>query len=396
MGKQPRSSDTPARTSEQWADDGRLLRQTVLIAGVVVAALLIWQLSHILLLVFGAILVALILSTVAEPFERYAKLPPRLAVLAALVSIIALMTLGGWVFGREISSQTSDLATRLPEAWDAARGQLAALPFGPEVVERLDTLIDRISQGGGPEAAQPQPEVSDGAPGVAPAPPVTDGSLLSGEVFSNVGAFASLVASVLGELLLVIFAGVFLALNPQSYRVGVVRLFEKRSTATAEIVGKAFDVSGKGLRRWLLGQLAAMVSIGVITGLGAWAIGLPSPLALGMIAGVLEFVPIIGPIVATIPALLLAATMGPEMMLWTLLLYVAIQQVEGNLVMPLVQKRMVSLPPVIALFSILIFAALFGPLGVLLATPLAVLVFVLIKGVYLDEPISEKDAASSS
>ena len=85
MGKQPRSSNTPAKTSEQRADDGRLLRQTVLIAGVVVAALLIWQLSHILLLVFGAILVALILSTVAEPFERYAKLPPRLAVLAALV-----------------------------------------------------------------------------------------------------------------------------------------------------------------------------------------------------------------------------------------------------------------------------------------------------------------------
>jgi predicted PurR-regulated permease PerM len=390
MGKQPRSSAAPARTSEQRVEDGRLLRQTVLIAGVVVAALLIWQLSHILLLVFGAILVALILSTAAEPFERYAKLSPRLAVLAALVSIMALLTLGGWMFGREISSQTSDLAARLPEAWNAARGQLAALPFGPEVVERLDGFIDRISDSGGRESPPQQAPAADSAP----PPPGADNSLLSGEVFSNVGAFAGLVASVLGEVFLVLFAGVFLALNPRSYRVGVVRLFEKRSDSVADIVGKAFDVSGTGLRRWLLGQLAAMVSIGVITGLGAWAIGLPSPLALGMIAGVLEFVPIIGPVAATIPALLLAATMGPEMMLWTLLLYIGIQQVEGNLVMPLVQKRMVSLPPVISLFSILIFAALFGPLGVMLATPLAVLGFVLIKGVYLDEPISEKDAAS--
>jgi len=395
MEKSP-SAAKPARISEQRADDGRLLRQTVLVAGVVVAALLVWQLSHILLLVFGAILLALILSTAAEPFERYAKLPPRLAVLAALVSIIALMTLGGWIFGREISSQVSDLAARLPEAWEAARGQLASLPFGPEVVERLDGFIERVSQGGGADAPAPQADSGDGAPGVAPAPPVADSGLLSGEVFSNVGAFAGLVASVLGELILVIFAGVFLALNPRSYRAGVVRLFEKRSAATADIVGKAFDVAGTGLRRWLLGQLAAMAAIGVITGLGAWAIGLPSPLALGMIAGALEFVPIVGPVVATIPALLLAATMGPEMMLWTLLLYVAIQQVEGNLIMPLVQKRMVSLPPVISLFSILIFAALFGPLGVMLATPLAVLGFVLIKGVYLDEPISEKDAASSS
>ena len=393
MGKSPTEA-APEKASEQRADDGRLLRQTVLVAGVVVTALLIWQLSHILLLVFGAILLALILSTAAEPFERYAKLPPRPAVRAALASIVALMTLGGWIFGREISSQASDLATRLPQAWDAARGQLATLPFGPEVVERLDSLIDRMGEGGGEDTAR-QLEPDDSAPGVAPAPPATDGSLLSGAVFSSLGASAGLIAGVIAELILVIFAGIFLALNPRSYRAGVVRLFKKRSASTADMVGKAFDVSGLGLRRWLLGQMAAMALVGVITGLGAWAIGLPSPLALGMIAGALEFVPIVGPVAATIPALLLAATMGPEMMLWTLLLYVGIQQLEGNLIMPLVQKRMVSLPPVIALFSILIFAALFGPLGVLLATPLAVLVFVLIKGVYLDEPISEKDAAPS-
>ncbi|WP_262423487.1 AI-2E family transporter [Brevundimonas denitrificans] len=108
MGKSPTEA-APEKASEQRADDGRLLRQTVLVAGVVVTALLIWQLSHILLLVFGAILLALILSTAAEPFERYAKLPPRPAVLAALASIVALMTLGGWIFGREISSQASDL-----------------------------------------------------------------------------------------------------------------------------------------------------------------------------------------------------------------------------------------------------------------------------------------------
>ncbi|MFN3537149.1 MAG: AI-2E family transporter, partial [Brevundimonas sp.] len=234
-----------------------------------------------------------------------------------------------------------------------------------------------------------------GGRGGPPPPRAAAAGLLTGGMFANVGAFAGLVASVIAELMLVIFAGLFLALNPQSYKAGFVRLFRKRSARTADTVGKAFDVSGTGLRRWLLGQLAAMVAVGVVTGLGAWAIGLPSPLALGMIAGVMEFVPIVGPIVATIPALLLAATMGPEMILWTLLLYLVIQQIEGNLIMPLVQKRMVSLPPVIALFSILIFAALFGPLGVLLATPLAVVVFVLIKGVYLDEPISDKDAASS-
>ena len=213
-------------------------------------------------------------------------------------------------------------------------------------------------------------------------------SMIDGGMFASVGAFASAVASALVELLLVIFAGLFLALNPQGYEAGVVKLFARRSPGAARVVGRSFDVAGKGLRLWLLGQLAAMVAVGLVTGLGAWAIGLPSPLALGVIAGVLEFVPIAGPILATVPALLLAATMGPQMILWTLVLYIAIQQVEGNLIMPMAQKQTVALPPVITLFAILIFAALFGPLGVLLATPLAVVLFAIVKGVYLDEPIS--------
>ncbi|MFN3536257.1 MAG: AI-2E family transporter, partial [Brevundimonas sp.] len=183
MGKQPRSratTDTTAASADQRADDGRLLRQTLLIAAVIVAALLIWQLSHILLLVFGAILVAIVLRTVAEPFERFARLPPRLAVLAALVSLLILMALGGWAFGREISSQTSDFTDRLPEAWQAARGQLASLPFGAEVVERIDSLIDQVGQDDEATAGQPPVEDGEGSPGVAPPPPAAEGGLLTG------------------------------------------------------------------------------------------------------------------------------------------------------------------------------------------------------------------------
>ena len=370
MTKRPSST-----AAAEARNDGALIRHALMIAGIVVAALLIWKLNHILLLLFGAILIALLLRTVAEPFEKYAKLPPRLAVLAALVTVLGLMALGGWAFGRQISGQLSSLADQLPTAWDAARTQLSRLPFGAELTGRLDEALADMG-------------LTSPAAGDVPGPPSGTGSMIDGGMFASVGAFAGAVASALVELLLVIFAGLFLALNPQGYEAGVVKLFDRRSHRAAAVVGRSFDVAGKGLRLWLLGQLVAMTAVGVVTGLGAWAIGLPSPLALGVIAGVLEFVPIAGPVLATIPALLLAATMGPEMILWTLALYVGIQQIEGNLIMPMAQRQTVALPPVITLFAILIFAALFGPLGVLLATPLAVVLFAVVKGVYLDEPIS--------
>lgn len=376
----PGSGETRARRQQVW-----------LAAMLVVAGLLVWKLNHILLLLFGAILLAVLLRTIAEPFEKYLKLPQRLAVLAALVSLLVLISVGGWAFGREIESQLSALTEQLPGAWAALREQLTRLPFGAEVVERLDAMIEQMglspdageSAGSGADLAVPTPETASG--GSAPRLPV--------DIFANVGAFAALVVTVLSQLALVVFAGLFLALNPQSYRSGAVALVERINKRAAEKTGRAIELAGTGLKRWILAQLITMLIIGVVTGLGAWAIGLPSPLALGIIAGALEFVTLVGPILAFIPAILLAATIGPEMMLWTILLYVVIQQAEGNILIPLMQKRMVALPPVIALFAIIISAALFGPLGVVLAAPMAVCVFVILKGVYLEEDVFGEDGS---
>jgi predicted PurR-regulated permease PerM len=354
----PGSSETRARRQQVW-----------LAAMLVVAGLLVWKLNHILLLLFGAILLAVLLRTIAEPFERYLKLPQRLAVLAALVSLLVLISVGAWAFGREIESQLSALTEQLPGAWAALREQLT-----PDAGE---------GEGSEADLAVPTPETAAG--GSAPRLPV--------DIFANVGAFAALVVTVLSQLGLVVFAGLFLALNPQSYRSGAVALVERINKRAAEKTGRAIELAGTGLKRWILAQLITMVIIGVVTGLGAWAIGLPSPLALGIIAGALEFVTLVGPILAFIPAILLAATIGPEMMLWTIVLYVVIQQAEGNILIPLMQKRMVALPPVIALFAIIISAALFGPLGVVLAAPMAVCVFVILKGVYLEEDVFGEDGS---
>lgn len=120
--------------------------------------------------------------------------------------------------------------------------------------------------------------------------------------------------------------------------------------APRQRVAGAVDASGRALRLWLLGQLAAMVSVGILTGLGLWIIGVPSAFALALLAGLADFVPLVGPIVAAVPALLIALSEGWETMLWTLLLYVLVQQIESNLIVPIAQRRTVSLPPAITLF----------------------------------------------
>jgi predicted PurR-regulated permease PerM len=115
----------------------------------------------------------------------------------------------------------------------------------------------------------------------------------------------------------------------------------------------------------------------------------PAALALALLAGLAEFVPLIGPIVAAIPALLIALSEGVQTALWTLLLYLAVQQVESNLIMPVVQHRVVSLPPAITLFAVVAFGLLFGSLGVLFATPLAVVLFVAVKKLWVSETLGE-------
>ena len=197
---------------------------------------------------------------------------------------------------------------------------------------------------------------------------------------SRAGRILGSLGSAIAGLLVVIVGGIYLAWQPNLYRKGVIKLFTKRARPAAEAT---LDSSGRALKLWLLGQLVAMLIVGVLTGLGAWLIGLPSATALGLIAALLEFIPFVGPILMAIPALLIALTMDTHTVLMTLVLYTAIQQVEGNLITPLVQGRAVSLPPALTLFALIAMGFVFGPLGILFAAPLTVVAYVAVKQLYI-------------
>ena len=198
--------------------------------------------------------------------------------------------------------------------------------------------------------------------------------------------FFSLSVSLIEALIVILITSIYIAAQPGIYRNGIVALFPPRMHP---LISDTIDAIAAALRLWLLGQLIEMVIIGLLSTIAVWLIGLPSPIALGLIATVTEFVPYIGPIMAAVPALLVAVTQGPADVLWTLAAYLLIHQVEGDVVQPLIQRKMIYVPPAAMLLGIAAIGSLFGILGVVFAAPIVGAIFVAVQKLYVREALNE-------
>jgi predicted PurR-regulated permease PerM len=141
----------------------------------------------------------------------------------------------------------------------------------------------------------------------------------------------------------------------------------------------------------MLGRLAAMTTVGVMVAIGLWAIGLPEFLALAILAALLDIVPYFGPIVAAIPAVLLALLDGPATAGWVIALYVAVQSIEGYILTPVIQQQTVELPPALTIAAIVLAGTMFGVVAILVATPLAVAVIVVVKMLYVEDRLGDQE-----
>jgi predicted PurR-regulated permease PerM len=325
------------------------VRRVLIVLGLAALFFLVWELRVLLLMLFGAIVIASIFRAVADVICKYTKLPngvsTALAIILVLGSLAALIAL----FGAHVAQQVQTLRETLPAAWKTLEQRIGDIGLSAQ----LDKLVATITAPGG-------------------------GSL------SGFGRTLLSIGSGLADLLVVIFAGIYLATQPNFYRTGLIKLVPP---LRRKIAAEAMLESERALRLWLKGQAIAMVVVGLLTGFGLWWLEMPSALTLGLLAGVLEFIPFAGPIIAAVPAILLALAVSPELTLWVVLLYVAVQQFEGNLLTPLVQQYAVDLPGAVLLFSLIGFGSLFGTLGIILAAPLAVVSMVLVKRLYIIEAL---------
>jgi predicted PurR-regulated permease PerM len=330
-------------------EDGPFIRRVLIAIGLFGLAYFFWSIGRVLLLAFAAILIAVLLDGLAGLIARWTPVAKRWALPAAVLIVAAVVLGSVLLFGAQIAGQIRQVLDQLPAAADAV-GERVGIPNATARVE------DAVAAGA------------------------------KNNIMSRVAGIGFTIIGVASDLLLVIVAGIYLAASPAVYRSGVAKLFPP---SKHDNIFGAFDAVAIALRLWSGGQLVAMLLVGVATGVAFWLIGLPLPLALGAIAGLTNFIPFIGPILGSIPALIFASTIGSAALIWTVVAVLAIQQVEGNVITPMIQRRAVELPPAVALFAIVVFGLLFGVLGVLLAVPLAVALMVLVKKLWVREALGE-------
>ena len=327
------------------------LKRALIFVAVAVIPILIWYLFGVVLMIFGAIILAMLVRLGAQPFMRWLSAPEPLALVISGLVIVVVIGGAAYLFGTRIAAELQDVVHRISAASGDIQSSLQDSQFGKFLLNQMKGL-----------------NVS-----------VTD-------VLSS---FLKLGSSFIEAIVIMVISGAYLAAQPRLYRDGLIWLFPPKShDRVAEII----DGVGEALRLWLIGQLIEMILIGVLAAVAVWIIGVPSPLALGLIAGVGEFIPYLGPLLAAIPAILVALTKSPEATLWTAVAYLIIHQIEGNLVAPLIQNRMVSIPPAVMLLGIVAITYLFGTVAIIFAAPMVVVIFAAVSLIYVRDTLGEKTA----
>ena len=335
------------------------LRRVLLAVGVVLAVGLlvagVWLSIHVWLAVFAGILLGVFLSTLTGWVRQVTHLPRGWALASVLVVLLGLAALGGWLLAPKVAEQFTELAQRLPKA--------------------IDHVQERAEQRG----------LSKYLP--TKLPPSSEWANSAGKVAGKAAGFLSVSVEAVTTLFVILFLGIYLAASPQIYLRGATHLFPLSQRGR---VGELFEKVGTTLGHWLLGQMLSMLVVGTLIAVGLTLLGIPLGLAMGVLAGLLNFIPIIGSLLSAVPAVLLAFLVGPLHPLYVIGLYFLVNAgIESHLLVPLIQRYAVNLPPAIAVLALFLMGELFGFLGLLLAIPLAATLLVLIKVVYVRDVLGD-------
>jgi predicted PurR-regulated permease PerM len=334
------------------------LHRAVLLHGVTLVFLLvlagIWYSAEAILLIFACILFAILLYELSALVHRKLHLKARFSLPLVVLLLLAIMGGGGMLMAPDISDQADKLAETIPAALTELRQTLGQYDLARRLL------------GGIPSDEQLRSTVASMMP--------------------NAGLFFSGILGALGNVLIITFVGIYFAATPMLYIDGVLTLVPQAKRARARAV---LDEIGRTLAQWLVGKAASMVVVGTLTAVGLTVLGVPLALILGMIAGLLDFIPYLGPLMAGVPAVLIAFTHSPEMALYTMGLFGVIQLIEGYLLQPLIEQKTVALPPALTIVMQVLFGTLFGLAGVALATPLTAVLAVLVTMLYVQDVLGD-------
>lgn len=335
----------------------RKVSKTIFIALLMLSAfaLIIFH-ANFFLLVFAGIFFSVLLNFAANWIVRKTPLKYGLALFFVLLLITGILYLIVILIGPSMAQQVQDMSETLPRSLRDLRDQITQTPLGQNLFNELPTDIEALLE---------------------------DREKVMSRI---VGSFSTTIG-VIANFFIIIVTGIFLASSPGIYTNGFIRLFPVNFRPRLREVMEKTKYS---LSLWMMAKLISMLVVGVFTAIGLEILGMPMPYALALIAALFSFIPNIGPYLALAPAVLIALMQGGNMFIYVLILYFGIQIVESYLITPMIEKKMVRLPPALTLFWMVLLGVVTGILGLIMATPILAALIVIIRELYVKDYLEAK------
>lgn len=347
------SRSTGTDATDKWT----FARGVALAATLGGVVLLVWAVigaRDILLITLSAVLFAVLLDGGVRGVRTALWLPRWFVLLSLWLLLAAVLTGGAWLLAPRAAADLDLLAERMPAAMEEIDHRLQDTAVGRELVEQLAD--------------------------------VWDSSTLEETARRFLGVFSSVVGAT-SAVLVVLVLGMFIASEPDTYVGGAIRLLPPAARQRGAEVASEL---GHALRWWLVGRFLSMLVVFIVTWVGLYVMDVPLTFLLAFIAGLFSFVPTFGPVASAVPAVLVGLSAGLEQALWVGLLYLGIQMVESYGITPFIERRAVRVPPALLVVFQLVMGVFAGVLGVLLATPILVVLMVLVGMLYVEDRLGEQ------
>lgn len=371
-------------------------RTAAYVIALLIALLLLWHTRSLVLTVFLGVLFALAVSSGADRLQRY-RIPRGVSAPLLVFAVVGILAaFGNWI-GPTVRTQTRELKTKLPEALDKLETWVTSRGGG--VIATITGLDDDATPAT-PVTVDSTTTVSDSA-GTVSSSTKNVAALANGRgekrtlrdhLLAQLGGASrfffpvlSHTLAVVAGIVLVLFLAIYLAVDPSVYRRGLLRLVPRGARARTD---ETLTAIAGTLRKWLVTQLIAMVAIGLVTTLVLVTLKVRAAVPLGILAGLLEFVPTLGPVLSALPAIAMGLVDSPEKALFVAIAYVGIQFIENHLLIPLLMKGGMDLPPALTIIMQALMAIVFGFLGVLVAVPLLATIMIATRMATRDDPAS--------
>ncbi|MGV8935794.1 MAG: AI-2E family transporter [Allorhizobium sp.] len=307
--------------------------------------LLLALLPATLLMIFAGLLLAILPRSSGAALARKMHIKPVWGVALVIVATVGAIAVIATALAPSVSDQIDELWRQIPSSINAIRTRIEQYAWGKSLIERIqETDLWALTS--------------------------------RGEATSAVTS----VFGYIGNSIILVFIALYAAFDPDTYRRGFLALFAPSIRPRAdEVLSRSVNT----LHQWLIAKLIAMSVVGVLTFVGLWFVDVPLALVLGLIAGLLAFIPNLGPVLAAAPGLLLALPQGLHTVLLVLGVYLLVQTLESYVITPVIQQQKVALPPLLVISAQLLFGSMFGLIGLALATPLTALAIQLTSDLYV-------------